>query len=402
MVKSLNFVGSLIEPVTTVTSKPFKKRLNFIDAARAVAIIKMLEGHFVRVVLKEEYRDHLNPIYQFWYNLSGITAPLFFTISGLVFVFLLSKSDAPIHKNPMAKKGLKRFAELMIWGHLLQASIPAAINGYFFNDYLIAMHVLQCIGVSIFLLIVFFWVHKKVRIISPALIYFFAGVSVFWTYPFIKDAEIAFLPHFFANFFNKVQGSIFPLFPWSGYVFFGGALGYLVSRNYQKHFKKSSWYMAGTGLFLIFFGMNWFVDSLNFITGHWINGWVKYSDFLFKHLGKVIFFIACLMLLENYVRISARQRAQLEKFLIMGRKTFFIYIVHVILLYGGIFGVGIKNSWRRDLGPWETALGTLLFILFFAFLSNHHDALKARWKRVKAVVAGIFVASRRSTQRATH
>ncbi len=67
-----------------------KPRLKFIDLARALAILLMLEGHFVGLSLAGEYRDSSSVIYNIWNSIRGFTAPLFFTVAGMIFAYLLS------------------------------------------------------------------------------------------------------------------------------------------------------------------------------------------------------------------------------------------------------------------------------------------------------------------------
>ena len=67
-------------------------RLFFIDAVRAFAILMMLQGHFIDTLLNPIYRDESNMMYHIWSYSRGITAPTFFTISGLVFLYLLLKA----------------------------------------------------------------------------------------------------------------------------------------------------------------------------------------------------------------------------------------------------------------------------------------------------------------------
>ena len=43
----------------------------------------MLQGHFIDTLLAIEYRDPDNIAYSTWLYFRGITAPVFFTISGL-------------------------------------------------------------------------------------------------------------------------------------------------------------------------------------------------------------------------------------------------------------------------------------------------------------------------------
>ena len=67
-------------------------RLYFIDAVRAFAILMMLQGHFIDTLLAVEFRDPNNLAYTTWRYFRGITAPVFFTISGLTFTYLLIKA----------------------------------------------------------------------------------------------------------------------------------------------------------------------------------------------------------------------------------------------------------------------------------------------------------------------
>ena len=69
------------------------KRSYFIDAVRAFAILMMLQGHFIDTLLNINYRDQTNLAFNLWQDFRGITAPNFFTISGLIFTFLLIKSS---------------------------------------------------------------------------------------------------------------------------------------------------------------------------------------------------------------------------------------------------------------------------------------------------------------------
>ena len=72
-----------------------KFRLDFIDVIRAFAICMMLQGHFVGKLLAARYHDENNFIYWLWHYCTGITAPVFFTVSGFIFTFLLVKESDP-------------------------------------------------------------------------------------------------------------------------------------------------------------------------------------------------------------------------------------------------------------------------------------------------------------------
>ena len=67
-------------------------RLYFIDIIRAFAILMMLQGHFIDTLLSESYRNLNSNTFSIWLYFRGITAPTFFTISGLIFTYLLIKA----------------------------------------------------------------------------------------------------------------------------------------------------------------------------------------------------------------------------------------------------------------------------------------------------------------------
>jgi uncharacterized membrane protein len=80
-------------------SIPSKRRIVFIDALRAYAILMMLQGHFTDTMLAVEYRDPANFLYGLWYFMRGLTAPIFFFSTGLVFIYLLLKDGRPLSEN---------------------------------------------------------------------------------------------------------------------------------------------------------------------------------------------------------------------------------------------------------------------------------------------------------------
>jgi len=120
-----------------------KQRLIFIDVIRAYAICMMLQGHFITALLAEQYCDENNPYYHIWHYFTGITAPVFLTISGFIFTYLLiregERSGVGL-KNPRVKKGAKRGLMLIAVACILRKSI-------YFVD------ILHCIGLALIIMV---------------------------------------------------------------------------------------------------------------------------------------------------------------------------------------------------------------------------------------------------------
>ncbi|MBK9491899.1 MAG: hypothetical protein IPO07_26190 [Haliscomenobacter sp.] len=63
----------------------------------------MLQGHFVDTMLDDKYRDSSSLIYWTWHFMRGMTAPIFFFVSGAIFVFLMLRDVRPGTKHPHPK-----------------------------------------------------------------------------------------------------------------------------------------------------------------------------------------------------------------------------------------------------------------------------------------------------------
>ena len=90
----------------------------------------MLQGHFISHTY-EDYSFMVSELrangtsgsllFDYWVQLRKFTAPLFFTITGLVFAYLLTKNDAhSFWKKIRVKKGIRRAITIIIWGYVLQ------------------------------------------------------------------------------------------------------------------------------------------------------------------------------------------------------------------------------------------------------------------------------------------
>ena len=147
-----------------------KTRLYFIDMARTIAILLMLEGHFIHDSLALKWADDSYPAYVTWKFIRGFTSPTFLTVTGLVFTYLMLGNDrVSFFKNIRIKKGFKRVVELLFWGYLLQ---------YY------AFHVLQCIAVGILFIILIYGLWRNMRFIPLYLLYVLAGLGLFLSYLF--------------------------------------------------------------------------------------------------------------------------------------------------------------------------------------------------------------------------
>jgi len=466
----------------SVENKP-KQRLKFIDMARSIAILLMLEGHFIGCTLanQEMYHNTKNIYYTMWNFVRGFTAPMFFTVTGVVFIYLLTMSkDENYFKNKRVKTGFKRSLELLFWGYMLQINVKH-IGTYFtgnISSWVYAFHVLQCIGLGISVLLLIYGLFKLINKGRLATYYFIAGTLLFSFYPFFKHQEnikvlIEKVDHFskeesesvtrteyndikyllyqlsddelekhqlfeVKSFFQKskfsnlrqiaalhslnrgqlnvkveketgngtfypanapaiVQNlfrgeySVFPIIPWLAFTLFGGMVGALLNRN-QQHIQKT-WFpltFIGLGLILNLFGWTIFTaidsfskminfhDDLDFVQNAW----------LFGRIGQVLIVLGILMFIEKYFKIKD------SLFIKVGQNTLSIYIVHVVVLYGGIIGFGLKNWFSEALSPLQAILGAALFITTFVIFIKYIEVIRESIASVKSKIINLILPSK--------
>ena len=386
----------------TTEKKSAKPRLYFIDFARSIAIIMMLEGHFTGAALANQYRDGSNWIYALWHNLHGLTSPLFFTTSGLIFVYLLTgtKADQRYFENERVRKGFKRVLELLFWGYTIQLSFHTIGKDIYYGsewhlDWVYAFHVLQSIGIGIFLLLVLFGVKKIIKVGAMHWYYLLSALVILIAYAYLKDyiqtdeASVAkgnapsYWPHGFPKFIqNMFYGpfSDFGILRYSSYVLLGGVIGSVV-RSYEHHSKKA-WFSISFILLGLCF--NLFTQSVL----HSLDGMIESAGILkhsvleldtthFARFGQVLIILGSLMFLDSRFNIN------FPRFLKMGQNTFPIYVVHVIILYGGVFGFGlVPYAFNRSLDPISSAGVSALAVLFFFLMTQYIEPLALIYNRI--------------------
>lgn len=338
-------------------------RLYFIDAVRAFAILMMLQGHFVDTLLDVSYRDQTNTAYRVWEYFRGITAPTFFTISGLIFSYLLIRAKQSGKIKARMKKGLMRGLMLIGIGYLLRAPIFEWLLGRF-NTYFLVVDVLQCIGLSL-ILVVFIYKLTFKKTLFFSLLMLILGFVIFMTEPLYRYLELPEVPVVFSNYLTKENGSVFTIIPWFGYVAFGAFISTLFYKYVERpKFKLaivSSFFIIGmllvnrsSDLFLL-------IDNLfNFP----IFTAVANYNYLFIRLGNVLVIFSLFYLAENY----------LKKPLILkiGQKTLSIYVIHFIIIYGSFTGLGLNTIIGRTLLPWQAIIGAIIFLSVVCFISFYY------------------------------
>lgn len=403
---------SILQHDLELQSKKKETRLAFIDLARSIAIVLMLEGHITGELLSAAYRAENGWFYQLWRQVHGYTSPLFFTISGLVFSYLLTKEQWGIAfwKNPRIKKGLKRVVELLLWGYLLQFHFRNFIicqwEGSDFNtDWFMAFHVLQSIAVALFLLMFFYALSALTRI-PFYIVAAMAGVMIFGlngiqeTYIRAQKALLtsgsiqhmdywpSHAPRWIQNMFFGMY-SEFAFLRFSGYALIGGALGHFIRIN-QRHVLS---FTFGFTLFAlgyvlkrdVYFLLEWIdLQLMDWGIQSHANQMANKDSLI--GLSMVLCLLGLLVILNRVVKIPN------GLFLKMGQNTFPIYIIHVVVIYEGLFGIGLPlESYKDLLTPEESWAISIFIVSWFFVMMAYWERITQSWLKIKKALGLIRI-----------
>ena len=344
------------------------KRLYFIDAVRAFAILMMLQGHFIDTLLDPAYRDQSHVAYRTWEYFRGITAPAFFTISGLIFSYLLIKAKHSGDAEKRMQKGLVRGVMLIGIGYLLRVPIFEWFIGKF-NNYFLIIDVLQCIGLSLIIIVIIYRLTCKKTLIFSILM-LVIGLAVFLTEPLYRYLELPNVPSLFSNYLTKEHGSVFNIMPWFGYTAFGAFISTLFYRYIERRRFKvaivSGFIIVGSGLI---FKSAWVLMKLYYLFDIQLLKDVAYYNYLFTRLGNVLILFALFYMTESYIK----QPLVLK----IGQKTLSIYVIHFIIIYGSFTGFGLHQLVGKTLVPWQAILGAIAFLTTVCTLSFYYAKTNA-------------------------
>ena len=336
-----------------------KHRIIFIDLMRAFAVIQMVQGHTIDALLADQYRVIDNPIYSLWVFMRGMTAPIFMFTAGTVFTYLFRLVNKPFFQNARTIKGIKRGLLLIFLGYLLRYPTNTVfdfsqVTDYSWNTFL-AVDVLQLIGLSLFALLFLLYISEKLKL-NDYIVFSSAAILIIIVSPlFFYINWNNFLPQFLAGYFYTGTGSLFPFFPWSAYVIAGGVLGsYLAKHPMVFKTSRFSLTLAISGIIII---------AASEI-GDVLSGIYSYQFTVNSaNINLVLFRIGFVLVMNAVVSFISLKANTIPKLLIIvGRNTLLIYVVHLVILYGSAWNVGLFQSSGKSFSGWQ-AFGTAIAMI---------------------------------------
>lgn len=345
----------------------------------------MLNGHTVSALLADEYRA--GAVFDLWQFQRGLTSCLFLLLSGFAFSIATSRHWAThTQLSGALTRRLRRFALFIVLGYALHlpvsrlAELPAASDERWQS--FLAVDVLQLIGVSLVVLQLLVLVSRRRRVFTWVALSLAALVVA--ATPFMWRTEWrALLPLAMASFLSPSTGSLFPLFPWMGYVLLGAGLGQLYGRRGADVAEP----LISDGTLLALGGA-----LIGFVVAGRAAGFDPFGAAAFADIpAQVVVRTGSVLLILGVIAYASRRITHLPHlFRVVAQESLVIYFVHLCVVYGTVWNRGLTRYFGRSLSPIEAVAIVVALVAAMVALAWVWNSLKhARPRTARAVSVAI-------------
>jgi uncharacterized membrane protein len=351
-----------------------KNRAQFIDMLKGLALIVMIEVHVINIFLSSDLRS------AWWFSylnfINGLVAPAFTFSSGMVFVLSLQKGLDELRKFGMKFwNKLGRLIIVFLAGysiHISYLSLRKISNPnypHMLQEFL-KVDILQCIAVGLILLLLLRLIIKNDKSFYVTILLLDIFVLAFGPYAWKTDFA-QFMPLGIANYFNRLHGSLFPLFPWLAFILTGALTGKLYVEFKNKIGEKKF------AQYLILYGSIFFGSSILLLYVLLPNSIVEIKPnpvFFIYRLGVLLFLLGIfwyyISKFDNY-----------SSFILdVSRESLMVYWLHINILYKKFWdGKGLIEILGIQLNLVEVLIITIVLIAIMILLAKGWGFLKMKF-----------------------
>jgi uncharacterized membrane protein len=349
-------------------------RFIYIDLLRGWALIIMIEVHVFNAFLLPSLKE------TGWFNflnfINGLVAPAFLFVSGFAFIISTERRIDDIRKlRGYFWKKLSRIGLIFLAGyslHLPFFSFTKIISAPTYNHLITWFNVdiLQCISSGLLFLLLLRIIIKNERLFYSLLIWLSILISlispVIWKIDFSE-----YIPLFFADYLNPLNGSYFPVFPWLFFLLSGAFYSryYIGARNENREnnfiIKIFLYSLIPISLGHLFFS-GLFVSPLFSIRPNPL--------FLYQRLGYVL-------MLSSFFWYYANKRQTKKSYVLdVSRESLLIYWLHLEVIYSKIWsGKSLVEIIGGSFSAVESLAATLTLLILMIFAGNFWGAIKKKY-----------------------
>lgn len=340
-------------------------------------MIMMMQGHTLDALVSSASLDVTTFPWIIWHHMRGFTAPIFLTVSGMLFALTLKRSEDGAVQKLVAWKRIRWALILAVVGYLLVFPANSIRHLPFVHEegwrMFFQVNILHLNAVSLILITLLALATRSDRSLGKIMLS--GAVVITLVTPFVNSVDwFALLPEGMAAYLSYAHGSIFPIFPFGAYMMFGAAAGVMLktqAKEYRSEYLKRHAWKIGAVSLALGAGLAALLPLLSF---------VPQLDFLqsspacvFLREGVVLVFISLVAVVYSILR-------RWEEYLaLFGKQSLAIYVVHLILLFGTPWFPSIGRMYFKELSLMSGSLWAVAIVsgtLFLIYTENYlrHNA----------------------------
>lgn len=366
-----------------------KNRLVFVDLLRGWATIVMIEVHVFNAFVFDTVKG------EGWFQalnfVNGLVAPTFLFVAGFVFVVASDRKLEEFRTYGKAFwKQLSRIGLVWVIGYGLHLPFFSLYRTVYDStqDQLLQFYqsdILHCIAIGMLMVFIGRIVIRSDEWYQRFLI--IVGSVFVLVAPVIWDVDYSVvLPGYLASYLNGQQGSMFPLFPWLGFLMFGAVAAFAHKRARAAgregvYFQRIL--LVGIGLIIV---GSVFVDIPSRIPS--FSTAIRANPLFFaSRLGFI------LTLLAACYYYSEWRKTERSIVLDVSRESLLVYTAHLLVIYGRFWdGQSPAALYGGSFSIAACILGTLGLILLMIVLAKVWGWIKRRsfpWARYISYATGL-------------
>ncbi len=351
----------------------------------------MIEVHVFNAFLLADIK---NASWFGWVNfVNGLVAPSFLFVAGFVFVVA---SDRKLEEFRTYGKAfwrqLSRIFLIWIIGyglHLPYFSLTRTLRDSTASQLLLFSQsdILHCIAIGLLVVFLGRIVIKRDQYYQLFLV--LVGGLMVLAAPFVWETDFSlFLPGFIAPYINDHQGSIFPLFPWLGFLMFGAVAAFAhkkarVNASETRYFQRLA--LLG-GILLV--GGTFLVDLPSKVP--FMSTAIRANPVFFVSRLGIVF-----LLLVACWQYAEWRKTERSFVLDVSRESLLVYTAHLLVIYGRFWdGNSPVYYYGGTFSLLQSAIATLALILIMILCAKAWSTLKLKsmqWARIVSYAAGTIV-----------
>jgi uncharacterized membrane protein len=348
-------------------------RRRYIDWARALAILVMIEAHTLDAWTRISVRR--TPAFRDAQIVGGFAAPLFLWLAGVALVLSAvsisrRRGSRAAAVDAVCRRGLEVF--LLAFLFRLQGLIVTP-GGTLVT--LFRVDILNIMGPAIVVAAIVWGLARTTAGLVTA--YGALTVAIAMLTPIVRTtALVDSLPMWFQWYLRPTGDlTIFTAFPWAGFVFAGAATGALIAAvpDRAAEGRLQAW-LAAIGSAVI--GAGFYAASLPSLYSR-SSFWTSSPTWFAIRVGILMVSLAALY---GFGRVAERFGLEFPRIERLGRSSLFIYWIHVELVYG-------YASWllRLRLPLWGTFVACAMFCVLMYGAIVLRDRVVSMWRTRRGV-----------------